>query len=290
MLALALVPTMLSAQSLPPGTTITGTVELEYANDGNTDLVLLYGDADASFSLGGGDRGLGVDIGVTAYEGDSTIHDIAGFGALTYRTNYGKFSIGMPRNASSGISRMPAIGGTQLIGFQQRAFLGDLPTTLYLATDDAFAGVRYDGEYGKLKTALSFHHLCCSDTNLADFAVTYDSGSFFAGGSLQYYNANGGAEATLFHGEVGASADLYEAGVGITSGDNLIPDAWQAWASYRPMDRLGVSATMLDPEGTSAIWGLSAKYGFSQGAYVQAGVSDTKNVDALWDLSVGFSF
>jgi hypothetical protein len=288
-LAFACVPSLLSAQSLPAGTTINGTVELEYSNDGNSDLVLLYGDADASFALGG-DRGLGVDIGVTAYEGDSAVHDIAAFAALTYRTSYGKFSFGMPRNASSGLSRMPAIGGTQLRGYDQRRYLGDLPTYMYLKNDDAFAGVRYDGDYGQLKTALSFHHFCCSDTNLADLAVKYDSGYFFANGSLQYYNGNGGAEATTFHGEVGAATDFYEAGIGATSGDNILPDAWQAWASYRPMDRLGVSATMLDAEGTSAIWGLSAKYGFSQGGYVQAGVSDTKNVDAIWDLSVGFSF
>lgn len=289
-LALACAPSLLNAQSLPAGTTIKGTVELEYFNNGNFDLVLLYGDADASFPLGGGDRGFGIDIGVTAYEGDSTVHRIAGFGALTYRTSYGKFSFGMPRNASSGLSRMPAIGGTQLIGFEQRAFLGDLPTTLYLLNDDAFAGVRYDGDYGPLKAALSFHHLCCSDTNLADLAVKYDSGFLFASGSLQYYNGNGGAEATTFHGEVGAATDFYEAGIGATSGDNILPDAWQAWASYRPIENLGVSATVLDPEGTSAIWGLSAKYGFGNGGYVQTGVSDTRNVDPTWDLSVGFSF
>lgn len=289
-LALACAPSLLAAQSLPAGTTITGTVELEYLNDGNGDLVLLYGDADASFSLGSGDRGLGFDIGITAYEGDSTIHELAGFGALTYRTSYGKFSFGMPRNASSGLSRMPAIGGTQLIGFTQRAFLGDLPTTLYLANDDGFAGVRYDGDYGQLKAALSYHHLRRSDTNLADLALKYDSGFFFANGSLQYYNGNGGTEATTFHGEVGAATDFYEAGIGATRGDNILPDAWQAWASYRPIENLGVTATVLDPEGSSAIWGLSAKYGFGKGAYVQTGVSDTRNVDATWDLSVGFSF
>ena len=288
-LALACAPVTLSAQSTGAGSPIHGTVELEYSDDGTNDMALLYGDADASFSFTGGGQGMGFDAGVTAYLGEGGSSDTAIFGALTYTTSYGKFSFGLPRNASSGLSRMPVIGGTQAVGAFQKAWLGDLPLTNYLANDDYFAGVRYDGHYGAVKTALSFHHTK-TDVNFADLAVKYDSGFFFTNGSLQYFNGNGGTEATVFHGEAGAATDFYDAGIGVTSGDKLIPDAWQAWASFRPVEQLGISATMLDPDGAAAIWGLSAKYGFMQGGYVQGGVSDTKNADALWDVSVGFSF
>ena len=288
-LALACAPVTLSAQSTGAGSPIHGTVELEYSDDGTNDMALLYGDADASFSFNGGGQGMGFDAGLTTYLGEGGSSDTAIFGALTYTTSYGKFSFGLPRNASSGLSRMPVIGGTQAVGAFQKAWLGDLPLTNYLANDDYFAGVRYDGDYGAVKTALSFHHTK-TDVNFADLAVKYDSGFFFANGSLQYFNGNGGTEATVFHGEAGAATDFYDAGVGVTSGDKLIPDAWQAWASFRPVEQLGISATMLDPDGAAAIWGLSAKYGFMQGGYVQGGVSDTKNADALWDVSVGFSF
>lgn len=288
-LALAAAPAALSAQSLPAGVTASGSVELEYTTDGNTDFTLLYGDFDAGFALGGGDRGWGLDLGATGYFGESSFNELAVFGALTYTTSYGKFSIGMPRNASSGSSRMPVIGGTQIIGLSQKAFLGDLPLTQYLVNDDPFAGVRYDGDYGQMKAAFSFHHFR-SDVDVADLAVTYDTGFFFATGSLQHFMNTGTGDATVFHGEIGAMTDFYEAGIGATSGDNALPDAWQAWASVRPMDQLGLSATVLDPEGANAIFGLSAKYGFMQNGYVQGGVSDTRNADALWDLSVGFSF
>ena len=288
-LALACAPVTLSAQSTGAGSPIHGTVELEYSDDGTNDMALLYGDADASFSFNGGGQGMGFDAGLTTYLGEGGSSDTAIFGALTYTTSYGKFSFGLPRNASSGLSRMPVIGGTQAVGAFQKAWLGDLPLTNYLANDDYFAGVRYDGHYGAVKTALSFHHTK-TDVNFADLAVKYDSGFFFANGSLQYFNGNGGTEATVFHGEAGAATDFYDAGIGVTSGDKLIPDAWQAWASFRPVEQLGISATMLDADGASAIWGLSAKYGFMQGGYVQGGVSDTKNADALWDVSVGFSF
>lgn len=286
-LALSSLPAALSAQSLPGG--MTGTVELEYTTDGNSDFTLLYGDVDASFPISGGDRGLGLDVGLTGYLGESSFNEIAVFAALTYTTGVGKFSFGLPRNASAGISRMPVIGGTQLVGLAQDAFVGDLPLARYLIADDPFLGMRYDGDYGALKAALSLHHFD-SGADVADLAVKYDGGFFFTSGSLQHFSSTGSGDATVLHGEIGAATEFYEAGIGATSGDSLIPDAWQAWASYRPMDKLGVSATVLDPDGANTIFGLSAKYGFSQSGYVQAGISDTRNADALWDLSVGLDF
>lgn len=285
MFAMAFAPAAVQAQ----GITASGTVELEYSSDGNTDYALLYGDADMSYAFDASDRGLGIDLGVTGYLGDDPFNDVAVFGALTYSSDFGKFSFGMPRNASSGMSRMPVIGGTQVAGFAQKAFLGDLPLTNYLANDDPFAGLRYDGEFGAVKAAVSAHR-SRSDTNLVDAALTYTGGFVFAGGSLQYFDFDNGTDATAFHGEIGAATDFYEAGIGVTSGDSALPDAWQAWAMYRPADKLDLTATMLDPEGAAAIWGLSAKYGVMQGGYLQGGVSDSKNADARWDVSVGFSF
>ncbi len=283
-------PAALSAQSLPPGSSVSGTVELSYATDGDDDLTLLYGDVDGSFSMTGGGDGLGFDLGLTAYEGNRVLHDLALYAALTYTTSYGKFSLGAPRNASSGLSRMPVIGGARVVGYAQQAFLGDLPQLRYLGADKSFYGLRYDGDYGAFKTAVSLHHFCCSGGDFADVAVKYDSGFLFANGSLQFYDVQGGSNATLVHGEVGAASDFYEAGIGATSGDTILPDALQAWASYRPIQQVDLSATVLDAEDASAIWGLSAKYGFAQGGYVQAGISDTKDTDALWDIGVGINF
>lgn len=286
--AMAFAPVAATAQSLP-GVTASGTAELEYSTDGNNDYALFYGDADMSYSLSGSDWGLGFDLGVTTYLGDDPFGDTAVFGALTYSTDFGKFSIGLPRNASAGMSRMPAIGGTQAVAYGQRAFLGDLPVTEYLAADDPFAGVRYDGTFGAVKFAASAHHFR-DDANLVDAALTYSGGFLFAGGSLQYYDLDNGTNATTLHGEIGAKTDFYEAGLGLTSGDNILPDAWQAWASYKPVDNLDLTATVLDPENAALIWGLSAKYDVFKGGYVQGGVSNTKDTDARWDVSVGFNF
>jgi hypothetical protein len=283
--AMAVAPAAVGAQ----GITASGNVELEYSSDGNTDDALLYGDADMSYSFDGSGRGLGLDLGLTGYLGDDPFNDVAAFGALTYSTDFGKFSFGMPRNASSGMSRMPVIGGTQIVGLAQKAFLGDLPLTNYLANDDPFLGLRYDGEFGAVKTAASAHRTR-SDSNIVDAALTYTGGFIFAGGSLQYFDFDNGNDATTFHGEFGAATDFYEAGIGVTSGDSALPDAWQAWAMYRPAEKLDLTATMLDPQGSAAILGLSAKYDVMQGGYLQGGVSDSKNADARWDVSVGFSF
>lgn len=289
MIAVAFSPVAALAQSLPGGVTAKGTVELEYSTDGDDAYSLLYGNVDIGYSFDGSGRGLGVDLGLTGYLGDDPFGDAALFAALSYSTDFGKFSFGLPRNASSGMSRMPAIGGTQAVGLGQRAYLGDLPLTDYLLTDDPYAGLRYDGEFGAVKAAASAHRFR-HDTNLVDVALTYTGGFVFAGGSLQYYDFDNGTNATTLHGELGAATEFYEAGLGVTSGDNVLPDAWQAWAMYRPVENLDLTASMLDAEGSAALWGLSAKYNVFQGGYLQGGVSNTKDTDARWDVSVGFSF
>lgn len=289
MMAVALSPFSAQAQSLAGGVNAKGSVELEYSTDGDDSYSLLYGNVDIGYSFDGSGRGLGLDLGLTGYLGDDPFGDAAVFAALSYSTDFGKFSFGLPRNASSGMSRMPVIGGTQAIGLGQRAYLGDLPLTDYLLTDDPYAGVRYDGEFGAVKAAASAHHFR-QDTNLVDVALTYTGGFVFAGGSLQYYDFDNGTKATTLHGEIGAATDFYEAGLGVTSGDNALPDSWQAWAMYRPVENLDLTASMLDAEGSAALWGLSAKYNVFRGGYVQGGVSNTRSTDARWDVSVGFSF
>ncbi|MGB3314468.1 MAG: hypothetical protein WBB85_08640, partial [Albidovulum sp.] len=216
--------------------------------------------------------------------------ETAVFADATYRTSYGKFSFGIPRNAASAVSRMPDLGGSKLVSLEQDILTGGIVEAVYLLGDDTPIGLRYDAEYGMMKAAVSYHRLSDLDTNVFDLAIGYDTGRFFANGSLELVKPGATSSQSAIHVEIGASADHYEAGLGYTGGSNVVPDALMAWATYRPMDQLGVTATVLDVDGASTIYGLSGKYTVWQGAYVQAGVVDTTSSDALWDLSLGYQF
>ena len=285
----AIAPLCATAQSVP-NVAITGAVELEYLTSDDFHDTMLFGDVGLSFGPASGATGLGFDLGLLAIDGDSFDTETALFAAATYTTSYGKFSFGVPRNAASAFSRMPDIGGMKLISIEQDAFTGGIVELLYLFGDEAPVGLRYDADYGMLKTAISYHHLSDVDADIFDLALSYDTGRFFANGSLENVKASETSSQSALHAEIGASADFYEAGLGYTSGSNVVPDAFMAWATYRPMEQLDLTATVFDVDGSDSLYGLSGKYGFWKGAYVQAGMVDSSSADALWDLSLGYQF
>lgn len=92
------------------------------------------------------------------------------------------------------------------------------------------------------------------------------------------------------HLEIGATGANYEAGIGYTVGSNLVEDALMAWATYQPSSAVAVTASLLDIDGASAIYGLSGTYSFASGAYLQGGILDSSDADAVFDLSLGYRF
>ncbi|MGB7321420.1 MAG: hypothetical protein WBC95_08395 [Albidovulum sp.] len=283
-------PLTATAQSMPENVTISGDVEIQYLSSDTNDTTLLFGDVDLSFAPVSGGTGLGFDAGLLAYDDSDTfgVSEAALFAAVTYTTSYGKFSFGIPRSAASDFVRMPDVGGNRLIGLEQRVISGSVTEFLYLLGDETPVGLRYDGDYGALKTALSYHRI--DDVNVYDLALSYEAGAFFATGSVERVTGLG-SNATLVHAEIGASTDFYEAGLGYTDdGDVFIDSAFMAWASIRPMDQLGLTATILDVKNSDTVYGLSGKYGFWNGAYAQLGVIDSSGFDPIWDVALGYHF
>ncbi len=285
----AIVPVAANAQSLP-GMNISGDVEVEYLTSDGSDATVLFGNVDLSFGPASGGAGLGFDAGLYAIDTDNSSGESAIFAALTYRTGYGKFSFGIPRSAASTYSRMPAIGGVRLIEVSLDSITRGMVERVYLLGDDTPYGLRYDGDYGALKAAASYHRFSDIDADIYAVAVSYDGGAFFANGAYEAVDVAGTSTQTSLHAEIGAEADLYEAGIGYTKGSNFVPDAFMAWATYRPMTQLDVTASIVDPDTAAAIYGLSGSYTLWNAAYVQAGVLDTSGTDPIWDLSLGYKF
>lgn len=289
-LVLAVVtPALAVAQSFPAPTT-SGEVELEYLSGDGSDATVIFGDVDLSFGPASGGTGFGVDLGIYAIDTDTLSGEVALFAALSYTTSYGKFSFGIPRSAASAFSRMPDIGGIKLLSITQDQITRGIVAPIYLLADDTPVGLRYDGDYGVLKTAVSLHYLSDSEAKVADFALRYDTGRFFANGALEYVDAPGTSTQSSVHLEIGASAEFYEAGLGYTKGSNFIPDAVMAWASYRPAQPLALTASVIDSDASGAIYGLSGDYTFENSVYLQAGMADSSDFDPVWDLSLGYKF
>ncbi len=285
----AIAPMAVNAQSLP-GMTISGDVEAEYLTSDGSDVTVLYGNVDLGFGPSAGATGLGFDAGLYAIDTDTSSSESAVFAALTYRTSYGKFSFGIPRSAASSYSRMPAVGGVKLFEVSVDSVTKGTAEQVYLLSDDTPYGLRYDGDYGALKAATSYHRFPDLDADVYAIAVSYDAGAFFANGAYEAVDSAGTSTQSSLHAEIGAEADLYEAGIGYTKGSNFVPDAFMAWATYRPMSKLDVTASIVDTDASDAIYGLSGSYTLWNTAYVQAGVLDTSGADPILDFSLGYKF
>lgn len=284
----ALMPLAVSAQDLNIDTS--GVLELEYLSGDGMDETYVFGDVSLSYGPNAGQTGLGFDIGLYGLDADGVEGELIAFGALTYRTSYGKFSFGVPRSAASTVSRMPEIGGSQILGAGTQAFNDGLVTLAYLIGDEAPIGLRYDGDYGALKGAVSLHRFDDADVDIADIAVSFDTGRFFVSGAYESVWAPSSSVQSSLHLEIGATGANYEAGIGYTVGSNLIEDALKAWATYQPSSAVAVTASLLDIDGASAIYGISGTYSFASGAYLQGGVVDSSDSDTVFDLSLGYRF
>ncbi len=281
-------PTLSPAQSLPEGLDLRGVVELEALSSGDADQTVAYADLDVSFGFGAGSMGLGLDLGLLAFDTDEDSEG-ALFAALTYGTEFGKISVGAPRGALGDFSRVPTIGGMQLLDLELSPFVGDVVDFAALIDSETPLGLRYDGQYGNLRVGASYHNFNDDDAEVIDLALGYQSGIFFVAGGVELIDAAGGGDSDIYHIEVGAEADYYSAGIGFTSADNFGGDATMAWASYSALPNTDLTVTVFDLDGTT-LYGLSGEWRFLSHSFVQLGVADITDSETIWDASIGLRF
>ncbi|MCP5376923.1 MAG: hypothetical protein H6904_07590 [Rhodobacteraceae bacterium] len=284
---LSTLPLAAQAQSLPDWVEVSGRIEYEGLRTAGPDESLLYADLDVSFDFGAGSMGLGLDLGVLAYDANNS-SDSAIFAALTYGTPHGKFSIGAPRGALGDYSRMPAVGGISYLDLEMGPFTRGFVDYAALSNDETPLGLRYDGQYGSLAVSASYHNFNDLDAEIVDLAASYESGIFFVTGGLEFLS-DSTDDVTLAHIELGAKGDYYSAGIGFTNIDSSVPDATMAWASYSALPNTDLTLSVFDTSGTT-IWGLSGEWRFLNYSFVQLGVADVTGGDTIWDASIGLRF
>jgi hypothetical protein len=286
--------TQLYAQSAQEGFYTNGYAELSYFNGSGTNgQTLGYSEATIGYNTPSGFGGeVGVDALITENDDESAI-----YGALTYQSSFGKLSFGVPRAAIDAyLGTVPTVAGAVpfkigQIGNTKRSII----TTSYLLTsnDEVPVGLRYDGTFGATNVGVSYHRY--NDADVYDLAANYQIGETTLTGALEHFNASGSTETRYF---LGAETKFGQVSAGVLwSGNYVFTDdaALEAYAKFKPLDQLELSATALNTDvgsGASTIYGLAADYTFSKGAYVQAGVADTfeSSSDTAVNVALGLRF
>jgi hypothetical protein len=282
-----------AAQSAQEGFYTNGYAELSYFNGSNTNgQTLGYSEATIGYNTSSGFGGeVGVDALITENDDESAI-----YGALTYQSSFGKLSFGVPRAAIDAfLGTVPTVAGAipfkiGQIGSTKRSII----TTSYLFTnDDAPVGLRYDGTFGSTNVGVSYHRF--NDADVYDVAANYQLGQTTLTGALEHFSGGGTSDTRYF---LGAETKFGQVSAGVLWSGNYAfgnDAAVEAYAKFKPLDQLELSATALNVDvgsGASTVYGLAADYSFSQGAYVQAGVADSFNSssDTAVNLALGLRF
>ena len=282
-----------AAQSAQEGFYTNGYAELSYFNgSGGIGQTLGYSEATIGYNTS---SGFGAEFGVDALitEDDD---ETALYGAVTYDSSFGKLSFGVPRAALDAyLGNVPSVAGAVLYnlgpaGLNKRSLI----TSSYLfSNSDAPVGLRYDGTFGSTNVGVSYHRFL--DTDVYDLAANYQLGQTTLTGALEHFSGSGTSETCYF---LGAETKFGQVTAGVLWSGNYAfgnDAALEAYAKFKPLDKLELSATALSTDvgsGGSTVFGLAADYTFSQGAYVQAGVADTFDSpsDTAVNLALGLRF
>lgn len=282
------------AQSAQDGFYTNGYAELgHFRNSGSGET---YGYTETTLGFSDAGSGFGVELGVDALITD-TDDESAIYGALTYQSSFGKLSFGVPRSAVDAyLQNVPTLGGIVLFkigqtGFTKRSFV----TSSYLLTDDEVpVGLRYDGTFGATNVGASYQRF--DDLDVYDLAGNYRIGETILTGALEHVASGSQSETRYFLG-VESKFGKVSAGL-LYSGNVAFNDetAVEAYAKYKPLDQLELTATALNLDtggGSETLYGVAADYTFNKGVYVRAGVVDDLgggSVDTFYNLALGLRF
>jgi hypothetical protein len=297
---LATLPLAAQAQTDLGFGTLTGYAEAEYLFNDDDDEVAF--NADLSFSTNAGAFGsapaLGFDAALRAIALDGETFD-AIYGALTYTTSFGKFSVGVPRPAIADMIRLPPIGGIHTLDVELGLFTTSAAEFAYLADEaDAPYGLRYDGRFGDFSVGLSWHRFdeAAGDAEVVDLVLRYDAGNLGLYAAAEHVEASGGVSETDYilgiEGDFTGGSAPIRAGLALFDRDLFLGadnQGARGYVTYLPTDRIDVTGSFLTVEG-DAILGIDMTYRFYQGAYAGIGVVDGDDIDAVYQVSLGWKF
>lgn len=277
------------AQSLPGGVTFSGELALEslrFDGDGDDATTLVYGDLDMNFAPGTISGGLGFSLGFLAAD-TNDFSENAFFGGVSYDTGSGVITVGAPRGSAKSFSRMPDMGGIHLFSLELRPAYQGAVDLFALISDDQHYGLRYDGTFDNVQFGASWHRFE-SEVDVVDLGASYETDTWFASGSAEFVSADD-EDAHVLHLEGGLQSDAWEAGVGLTAGDDFVGDLAMGWFTYSALPNTDVTATVMTGDDFTA-WGLEAEWRFLNHSFLRGGLVDGDNSDTTMAASVGLQF
>lgn len=283
------------AQSAPDGFFIKGYAEIESVHDKNNDDTFGRVDFDLGFepSSLASNLPIGFTLGIDSVQA-SGLHETAVYGALTIGTDFGKWSVGIPRPVVDEYLEFPPFGGSREAEFELSTVgLGSIVTTYSLLADETPYGLRYDGTFGNIDVGATYHRFDDASADIFGLAMRYHiNDAWTAAGTIEHGNA--ASSVTTYAAAIEGKFDRVGGGLRYTHSDIIgSTDVVDGYLTYTPIERLDLTASALhlDAGGTTSLYGLSGRYNSNLGAYVQAGVLDGSNGFATrYDVSIGWEF
>jgi hypothetical protein len=274
------------------GLSLTGQTELEYLRNRSTSETLLATDMMLTYrgsTMSG--IGLGFELGVNADllldSGDSfsTL-----YGAVLFSTMGGEFAIGAPKPITDVLIEKPSFAGMKAVDLELAALSPSIVSPVSKLGDAQTYGLRYSGESGAVRYGASVHKFHGLSGTIYQAAAEYSFGTSVVEGAIETDSVFGSYSGTI---GVTHTAGQFDIGAYLSrERQTLDGNLFQLSADYRINDSLKVGGNVarLDFGTKQTLYGLSAEYGFGNGAYVQGGVADGDGMRTTMDASVGFKF
>ena len=274
------------------GLALTGQTELEYLHNSSASETLLATDMMLTYRGGTmGGVGLGFELGVDADllldSGDSYS---ALYGTVLLSTMAGEFAIGAPKPITDLLIEKPSFAGMKGIDLELAALSPSVVGPLSKFGDAQSYGIRYSGGGGALRYGASVNKFHGLPGTIYQAAAEYSFGTTVVEGAIETDSVFGSYSGTI---GVTHTAGQFDVGAYLSrERQTLDGNLFQLSADYRINDSLTVGGDVarLNFGTKQTLYGLSAEYGFGNGAYVQGGVADGDGMRTTMDASVGFKF
>ncbi len=280
--------------ALAQGLETTGQVELEFLRGNSASSTLLSGDVMLRYRSGsfGGELGTDADY---VLDGGGEFKSI--YAAALFGTAFGEFAIGAPESAADMLIDVPSFAGMK--GVDAGGILPGQPVTLGTPSmvgaiakgeDRQSYGLRYSGSSGDIRYGVSVHRFDGSEDTILQAAAEYTMGQTQIEGMIENESLQGG-----FSGLIGVAHDQGQYSVSAyLSRQTITADGttFQLNGDYRLSESLTVGGSFARKDFGSEqyLYGVTAGWGFGNGAYLSGGMADGDDTGLLMDASVGYKF
>ncbi len=234
-------------------------------------------------AAGGGNWGIEADI--LAFAFDTGLE--AGYRAsVYYDTDYGRFTVGMPKGPLGDYVETPTFAGSGMMQLEGSMIFGGVLDMLSFDASSPVVGVRYDSRPGDFSYGMSVTTLLGSGTPIYAAAAAYKNGNYTLSGGVESIDGDLGASLTL-KGDFDKFSALLAVGSPAAFGSGAM--YYDAELAYDAMDNLTLTAGVVGG-GTSANIApyAGAEYTFMENG--MAGLSVIGGSNTVYEAYVGWDF